>query len=135
MRGEILDAALASFLQNCLAFLCGSNVHTARVGGVGGDLDQLVSGEPSHHATHRRWLDLLGGGQLTERLRASEDEHGKSREACGTFSGRDVLFADAPQKVDRSRMQAVGNSDGFRFRAEDRGLRASGFGLPVVGFR
>jgi hypothetical protein len=44
MCGEILNTALASFLQDGFAFLGGSNVHAARVRRVGGDLDQLIAG-------------------------------------------------------------------------------------------
>jgi len=93
MGSEILNPALTPFLQDRLPLLGGANVHTARVRGVGGDLDEPVTRESGHDAAHRGRLDLLGGGQFAERLRASEDEHGERREPCGALASSDVLFA------------------------------------------
>jgi len=54
---------------------------------------------------------LLGGGELPERPRPTEDEHGESRQLRRGNAGRRILPADVAQSVDGSRVKAVGGVD------------------------
>lgn len=107
LGGEGDDATTASFVQEPRAFGGSTDLNAPGVGGIGDDLDQLAVLEPGNDAAHGRRFDLLGGGQLTERRGASENEHGERRKTGGAFPGSSVLFADAAEEVDGSGMEAV----------------------------
>jgi hypothetical protein len=64
--------------------------------------------EPVDDPRHRRWADLLCGGELAERLRPGEDEDGERREPGGAEAARAVLACRIAKRVDRRRMKAVG---------------------------
>ena len=111
MGGEIGDTHLASFLQQAIAFGSGANVHAARIAGIHGDFNQAAADQAGHDTAHGRRLDLLGGGQLAQSLGTPENQHGERREACRTFTGGDILFADAAEQVDGGGVQAVSNRE------------------------
>ena len=78
---------------------CGSSVMS----------NQSAAREAGHHPAHRRRLDLLGGRQFAQRLRTSENQHGKRGQARRTFSGGNVLLAQPAQQMDGGGVQPVGN--------------------------
>ena len=73
--------------------------------------DETARLERLHDAGHRGRAYLLGGGELTERPRPAEDEHGERGQLCWGNPGRRILTADVPQGVDGSRVEAVGRVD------------------------
>jgi hypothetical protein len=60
---------------------------------------------------HRRWTNLLSGGELAECSRAAEHEHRQSRQLRRRDASRGILTAHMPERVDRGRVEAIGGVD------------------------
>lgn len=109
MGGKILDAQLASFMEQAGSLGSGPNPHAAGVVRVGGNRNQVAASQPGHNAAHGGWLDLLGGGQFPQSFRSSENQHGERRKAGRPFASGYILLAQTTQQVDGGGMQPVGN--------------------------
>ena len=73
--------------------------------------DETAGLERLDDARHRRRADLLGGGELPERPRPTEDEDGERGQLRRRDAGLRILTADMPQSVDGGRVKAVGGVD------------------------
>jgi hypothetical protein len=122
MRREILDTAPAALLKQASSFSGGADVHAAGVLGISTDFNEAAALESGDDPTHRRRLDLLGGGQLAERSGTGKDQDGKGGELCGAYAGGRILLAHAAQQVDRGGMKANSSRDGFGPRRDIFGL-------------
>jgi len=116
VRGKVVDAQLASFLQQARAFGGGANVHPAGVMSIGRHADQAAADQAGDDAAHGGWFDLLGGGQFAQRLAAAENQHRKRGKTCRALASGCVLLAHAPQQMDGGGMQAVRDSENFKVR-------------------
>jgi hypothetical protein len=108
---EIRDADFTSFLQQARAFGRSADAHATGVVRVGADFDESAARQPGDDAAHGRRLHLLGGGQLAKCFRASENEHRERGKPRRAFAGRDVLLAQAAQKMNGRGVQAIGDGE------------------------
>ena len=73
--------------------------------------DETLLLERLDDARHRRRPYLLRRGQLPERARPAEDEHGQRRQLRRWNTGRGILAADMTQRVNRGGVEAVRGLD------------------------
>jgi hypothetical protein len=108
---EIFHTALTAALHDA-APLCGcvEPVDTP-VEAVALASDKLRILEGLHDSRHCRRPYLLGRRELTKRAGAAEHKHRQRRELGRRGSGRRIFAPDAPEHVDRGRMEAVGSLD------------------------
>ena len=78
------------------------------------DLDQPAALQASNDAAPGGSFDLFGGGEFLQRLRPAKDQHRQRGEASRAFAGGSVLLTHVAEKVNRGRVQAIGDGDGFR---------------------
>jgi len=109
LRSEIFDAPPPAFLQQARAFFRRADLHAAAIVRIVGNADEPAAREPRNDAAHRRRLHLFGRSEFTKSPGSAENQHGKRGKARRTLPGGDILLADMPQKMNRSRMQPVGH--------------------------
>jgi len=106
---ELRDTSLASPHEDPPTLRRGADAHGSRVAFLGLAGHEAFALERLHEAGHRRRRDLLGASEPADRRRAPENEHGESRETRRGQTARNVHPPNAPQEMDGSRMQGVGN--------------------------
>ena len=104
---ELGDATAASLSQDPVSFRRRANPDHPRIGRIPLAFDEPVTLHADNQTSHSRRADLLGAGQLTDRLGATEYDNRERREARGRHSARVILFAQPAQQVDSGRMHAV----------------------------
>ena len=104
---ELGDATAASLAQDAVSFWRRANPDHSRIGRIPLAFDEPVTLHADNQTSHSRSADLLGAGQLTDRLGATEYDNRERREARGRHSARVILFAQPAQQVDGGRMNAV----------------------------
>jgi len=78
-----------------------------RIIGIGLTYRESVPDESVHQPRDGRWLDLLDARELADPLRAGEDQDRQNGEARGRDAQRLILHAQAPQEMDRGRVEPV----------------------------
>ena len=101
------DAAPAPLSQDAVSFGRRANPDHSCIGRIPLAFDEPVALHADNQASHCRRAYLLGAGQLTDRLGATENDNRERREARRRHSARVILLAQPAQQVDSGRMHAV----------------------------
>ena len=109
MRSQKPDPPPATGPEDGGAPWGGLNEHGAAIFLVRPSPGEAGGFEGVHNAAHRGRTNLLGGGQIIQGNRPSEDNHRKRRQPGRTYAAGGILRAYPPQYVDSGAVQAVGD--------------------------
>jgi hypothetical protein len=88
------------------------NPHQPAVLGVGNALDPAALFEAGDEPRHRRRAHLFRQRELADGERAAEHDDGEGGESRRTHAARVILATQAAEKMDRRRVQAIGERAG-----------------------
>lgn len=105
-------AALPPIHEDATAARRGNDAPNAPVPRVGDDANEAVTLELADESADGRWTNLFGRREVTERDGTAEDDDGEGGELWRGEAGGGIFGAEAPEEVDRRRVELVGGAFG-----------------------
>ncbi len=104
---ELRDATAAALAQDAISFGRGADPDHSRITSIALALDETVALHADNQSSHGGRAYLLGAGQLTQCLGASEHHNRECRKARWRNPARVILLAQATQQMNGRRVNAV----------------------------